>query len=97
VPQLELGHSPSAPPRATAATSSSPRPPDPGNTRPSDGLTGMHAQLSDGRQAGTSPKNGPSVAVRGKPTVHTDRAGGTDARPLYVRGHRDTAPYNVTR
>ena len=40
------------------------------------GHTGMHARLSGSRQAGTRDRRGPSVAVRGKPTVHTDRPGG---------------------
>jgi hypothetical protein len=33
------------------------------------GHTGMHARLGGGRQAGTRSWHGPSVAVRGKPTV----------------------------
>ncbi len=37
---------------------------------------GMHARLSGSRQAGTRDRRGPFVAVRGKPTVHTDRPGG---------------------
>ena len=36
----------------------------------------MHARPSGSRQAGTRDRRGPSVAVRGKPTVHTDRPGG---------------------
>jgi hypothetical protein len=40
------------------------------------GCTGMYARLSGSRQAGTRDRRGPSVAVRGKPTVHTDRPGG---------------------
>jgi hypothetical protein len=36
----------------------------------------MHARLSGARQAGTRDRRGPFVAVRGKPTVHTDRPGG---------------------
>ena len=58
--------------------------------------TGMHARLSGSRQAGTRCQRGPSVAVRGKPTVHTDRPGGRTPS-LYVRGHRDTAVYSDTR
>src|SRR5581483_11275121 len=38
--------------------------------------TGMHARLSGIRQAGITPAARPSVAVRGKSTVHTDRPGG---------------------
>jgi Protein kinase domain len=40
------------------------------------GCTGMHARLSGSRQAGTRDRRGPSMAVRGKPTVHTDRPSG---------------------
>jgi hypothetical protein len=32
-----------------------------------------------------------------KPTVHTDRPDGTDARPLCVRGHRNMTVYSDTR
>ncbi|HEX2821167.1 MAG TPA: hypothetical protein VHO07_13515, partial [Streptosporangiaceae bacterium] len=39
------------------------------------GCTGVHARLSGSRQAGTRDRCGPSVAVRAKPTVHTDRPG----------------------
>lgn len=42
---------------------------------PPRGHTGMHARLSGSRQAGTRDRRGPSVAVRGKPTVRTDRPG----------------------
>ena len=51
------------------------RPPLPGRpgpgetTGPPGGHTGMHARLSGARQAGTRRQRGPSVAVRGKPTV----------------------------
>ena len=38
---------------------------------PPRGHTGMHARLSGACQAGTRGRRGPSVAVRGKPTVHT--------------------------
>jgi hypothetical protein len=54
-----------------------PRPPRPrqitGAGRP---CVRIHARLSGSRQAGTRDQRGPSVAVRGKPTVHTDRPGG---------------------
>jgi hypothetical protein len=30
-------------------------------------------------------------------TVHTDRPNSTDARPLYVRGHRNLTVYSATR
>jgi hypothetical protein len=40
------------------------------------GCTGIHARLSGSRQAGTRDRRGRSVAVRGKPTVHTDRPSG---------------------
>ena len=40
-----------------------------------------------GRQAGTRDRHGPSVAVRGKPTVHTDRPSGrTPSAYLHRRG-----------
>ena len=54
----------------------------PGRLSPADhrgrqaGCTGMHARLSGSRQAGTRDRRGPSVAVRGKRTVHTDRPRG---------------------
>ena len=52
-------------------------PPPPGNHRGRQaGCTGMHARLSGSRQAGARDRRGPSVAVRGKPTVHTDRPRG---------------------
>jgi hypothetical protein len=41
--------------------------------------TGMHARLRATRQARTPRRRGPSVAVREKPTVRTDRPGGTGA------------------
>jgi hypothetical protein len=75
-----------------------PRPPAPAHHRGRQAMyTGMRARLSCSRQAGTRYRRGPFVAVRGKPTVHTDRSGGPDARPLYVRGHRDTPVYSATR
>jgi hypothetical protein len=54
-------------------------------------LTGMGARLSGARQAEPAREPGPSVE---KPTLHTDRPGGTGTRPLYVRGPRNTAPYS---
>ncbi len=60
------------------------------------GCTGMLSQLSRTRQAGTRDRRGPSVAVRGKPTVpSTVLAAGR--RPPYVRGHRDTPVHSATR
>jgi hypothetical protein len=52
------------------------------------------------RQCASSRNTRPARPVRGcpwKPTVRTDRPGGPDARPLYVRGHRDTPVYSATR
>ena len=73
-----------------------PRPSPPGGTagRPG-GHMGMHAHLSDARQAGTRRQRGPSVAVRGnqrcrRPFLRPGR------RPLYVRGHRNTAVHSAT-
>jgi hypothetical protein len=43
---------------------------------------------------GRGPRPWPSVK---QPTVRTDRPGGTHARPLCVRGHRNTAVYSATR
>jgi hypothetical protein len=43
---------------------------------------------------GRGPRPWPSVK---KPTVHTDRPDGTDARPLCVRGHRNMTVYSDTR
>jgi hypothetical protein len=45
----------------------------------------MHARLSGVRQARTRRQRGPSVAVRGKPTV-TPTVPAAESRPLYVRG-----------
>jgi hypothetical protein len=60
----------------------------PGNHRGRQaGCTGMHARLSGSRQARTRDRRGPSVAVRGKPTVHTDRPRGrTPSAYLHRRG-----------
>jgi hypothetical protein len=53
------------------------------------GCTGMHARLGRTRQAGTRGRGGLSVAVRGKPTVHTDRPSGwTPSAYLHRRGDR---------
>ena len=43
---------------------------------------------------GRTPRPWPSVK---RPTVRADRPGGTPARPLCVRGHRNTTPYSATR
>jgi hypothetical protein len=57
----------------------------------------MHAQLGGARQArntkADTARPWPSVK---QPTVRTDRPGGTDDRPLYVRGRRNTAVYIAT-
>ena len=50
------------------------------------GLTGRHAARR--RSGGIG---------RAWPTVHTDCPGGTDARPPYVRGCRNTAVHSATR
>jgi len=43
---------------------------------------------------GRGPRPWPSEK---QPTVRTDRPGGTHARPLCVRGHRNNTPYSATR
>ncbi len=76
-----------------------PGPPAPGNHRERHaGCTGMHAQLSRTRQAGTCHRRGPSVAVRGKPTVSTDRPGGRTPSAIcpWTPRHRDLQRYKVT-
>ena len=66
--------------RTAALAISAPRlPPRPGGTTGPPGDTPMHARLSGARQAGKRRQRGPSVAVRGKPTVRTDRPDGPDA------------------
>jgi hypothetical protein len=59
---------------------------------------GMHARLSGAPQAGTRRRAGPSVAVRGKPTVHTDRPGGRTPSAIcpWTPRHRDLQRYKVT-
>jgi hypothetical protein len=65
---------------------------------------GMHARL----RRSPPPENAASAAVRGRPwkrrrctptvvTLQTDRPYSTDARPLCVRGPRNTTPYSATR
>jgi hypothetical protein len=76
-----------------------PRPPRPreitGNAMPD---ARMHAQLSGSRQAGTCGLRGPSVAVRGKPTVCTDRPGGRTPSAICPWTPRHSGPqrYKVT-
>ena len=62
------------------------------------GYTGMHARLSGARQAGTRGQRGPSVAVRGKPTVHTDRPGGPTPSAIcpWTPRHSGLQRYKVT-
>ena len=80
---------PARPPSRSPGSAAQPsaHPPFPGRLPPADhraaraGVQGMHARLSGLRQAGTRDQRGPSVAVR-EPTVHTDRPGGADGRPL---------------
>jgi len=74
-------------------------PPPPGNHRGRQaGCTGMHARLSGSRQAETRDRRGPSVAVRGKPTVHTDRPSGWTPSVIcpWTPRHRDLQRYKVT-
>jgi len=75
----------------------------PGRPRPGNhaGTLGRAGECTPDSAAHVKPGN-PASAARPwpsvkKPTVHTDRPGGTDARPLYVRGCRDTAPYSDPR
>jgi hypothetical protein len=96
-PARPPSRSPGSPAQPSAHPPSPAAPPPAHHRGRQAGYTGMHARLSGSRQAGTRDRRGPSVAVRGKPTVHTDRSGGPDARPLYVRGHRDTAVHSATR
>ena len=67
-------------------------------TGPPGGHTGMHARLSGSRQAGIRDRRGPSVAVRGKPTVHTDRPGGRSPSAICPWTPRHSGPqrYKVT-
>ena len=64
------------------------------------GHRGMYARSGGARQAGTSRQRGPSVAVRGKPTVRTDRASGPDAvryTSVDTATHRLTVTHADTR
>jgi hypothetical protein len=59
-----------------------------------------YARLSGSRQAGTRDRRGPSVAVRGKPTVRTDRPRGRTPsaylhRHVTASGFRD-GPFSVS-
>jgi hypothetical protein len=65
---------------------------------PPRGHTGMHARLSGSRQAETRGRRGPSVAVRGKPTVHTDRPRGRTPSAICPWTPRHSGPrrYKVT-
>ena len=77
----------------------SPAAPSPANHRGRQaGCTGMHARLSGSRQAGTRDRRGPSVAVRGKPTVHTDRPRGRTPSAICPWTPRHSGPqrYKVT-
>jgi hypothetical protein len=77
----------------------SPAAPPPANHRGRQaGCTGMHARLSGSRQAGTRDRRGPSVAVRGKPTVRTDRPGGRTPSAIcpWTARHRDLQRDKVT-
>jgi 8-oxo-dGTP pyrophosphatase MutT (NUDIX family) len=60
--------------------------------------TGMQARLSGSRQAGTRGRRGLSVAVRGKPTVRTDRPGGRTPSAIcpWTPRHSDLQRYKVT-
>ena len=74
-------------------------PPPPANHRGRQaGCTGMHARLSGSRQAGARDRRGPSVAVRGKPTVHTDRPRGRTPSAICPWTPRHSGPqrYKVT-
>jgi hypothetical protein len=83
-PSCTPGHSTA---RVTTAISAPPGP----------GPDGMHARLSGGRLA----TDGPPGAARPWPSVKNRRCTPTvlaaGRRPLYVRGHRDTAVHSATR
>jgi hypothetical protein len=110
-PARQASRSP-GPPAQPSCTPPSRPPSSPGNHAGRTTHTGMHARLRRLRQARTTAKCGPSVAVRGNAdgahrpselctptvrTVHTDRPNSTDARPLYVRGQRTTTVHSATR
>ena len=65
---------------------------------PAGRVNGMHARLSRTRQAGTRDRRGQSVAVRGKPTVHTDRPGGRTPSAIcpWTPRHKDLQRDEVT-
>ena len=62
------------------------------------GCTGMHARLSGSRQTGARDRSGQSVAVRGKPTVHTDRPSGRTPSGMcpWTPRHTDPQRYKMT-
>ncbi len=85
-PVRPLSRSPGSRP-AISAPAFPGRPPPANHRGRQAGCTGMHARLSGSRPAGTRDRRGPSVAVRGKPTVHTDRPSGwTPSAYLHRRG-----------
>ena len=69
-PARPPSHSPVPPAQSSVHLPSPVHRPRPGKPRgTASGYRGMHAPFSGPRQAGTRRRNGPSVAVRGKPTV----------------------------
>ncbi len=96
-PVRPLSRSPGS--RQPSAHPPSPAAPFPANHRGRRaGCTGMHARLSGSRQAGTRDRRDPSVAVRGKPTVHTDRPRGRTPSAICPWTPRHSGPrrYKVT-
>jgi serine/threonine protein kinase len=77
------------------APEQAPRPGEPSDCRAGTrGCTPDSAAHVKPEHATSAARPWPSAE---KPTVRTDRPGGTDARPLYVRGHRNTAVHGATR
>jgi hypothetical protein len=72
----------------------------PGKARgPPGGRTGVHARLRRHLKPEHARQRAPSVAVRGKPTVRTDRPGGPDAvryASVDTAMHRLTVTYRDT-
>jgi hypothetical protein len=78
------GATPTTPVTARAAL-------DPGRAGPPGGCTGNALSTRHRASSRNMPPARPVRAVRKKPTVHTDRPDDTDARPLHVRGCRNTS------
>ena len=95
VPDLRT---PGRPRRLARPATVRPRSPPPSAHRPSRGRTGCTPGPAAAVEPRTGRRGSPSVAVRGKPTVHTDRPGGRTPSAMcpWTPRHRDLQRYKVT-